>query len=234
MRRKFLYALILFFLAVFLFYSWMDDHSRGLDIYFVRHAETVANATGDYNAENQKEFTKKGYRQIQNLTRILDKMSFDHVLVSPKYRTKNTILPYLKKNNLVGQIWPEVAECCWQGDEHMPASVGIPFGKIINIKKENFRFFKLRSSSADRFYNPQTYSDGIEQIKRACELIERKYSGTGKSLLIVSHWLATSRMLEMFLGIEIKGRFNIKNAKLIHLRKEAGGKYRLMTTVDAF
>jgi len=234
MKKKVVRTLILFFLVAFLCYFWLYHQGRGLDIYFVRHAQTVANATGEYTLENQKKFTEKGYRQIQALTEILTKMSFDHILVSPKYRTKNTILPYLKKNNLVGQIWPELAECCWQEDGHIAIDTDIPLGEAIDIKKENSHFLSPRSASVDRFYNPQTYGDGIAQLKLACELIEQNYSRTGKSLLIVSHGLAISRMLEMLLGIEVKGRFNIENAKLIHVRQRLDGKYQLMTTVDTF
>ena len=79
----------------------------GLDIYFVRHAETMANASGVNTSGNSNMFSEKGNEQVGALTRELNAMRFDAILVSPAERAINTILPYLKESGQKGIIWPE-------------------------------------------------------------------------------------------------------------------------------
>jgi len=106
------------------------------EIYIVRHAETVGNATHKHTHHNDRTFSARGKKQVVELTRDLDKLHFDHIIVSPKYRVLKTIFPYLKKHHLVAEIWPELAECCWQQKSSRLSSFRLYRGDAIVLDRK--------------------------------------------------------------------------------------------------
>lgn len=88
----------------------------GLDLYFVRHAQTLANAKGVTNTYTSSTFSEEGAAQIEALTAALQGYRFDAILVSPTGRTQQTIRPYLEQTGKSAETWPEITECCWQHD----------------------------------------------------------------------------------------------------------------------
>jgi broad specificity phosphatase PhoE len=204
-----------------------------LDVYLIRHAETMGNVTLDYSETNQCTFSPKGLTQVAGITEKLKDLSFDNVLVSPTWRTRQTILPYLTAHKVTAEICPEIEECCCdcRGDT-APAS-NIPLGEKIVISEGEAPYFKLRDTNTIFRFAPATEEEAVAQIQRAGDLIRSRFGGSGKSILIVTHSCTGGRFIENLLGLKPDGRFGPGNAALTHLRQEADGSFRLVMLNDA-
>ena len=200
------------------------------DIYFVRHAETMGNLTHHHSHRNDRTLSPKGNRQTAALTRKLDRLRFDYIIVSPKYRVLKTILPYvkkLKKHHMTAEIWPELAECCWQKNRSL--STGKPQrGSKIRLETGMKAYFTFAGAD-DRFsYDTHGYGQGMMQIFMAAEKIKKRFAGSGKRILVVGHYHAGSRLIEILQGIDPIGRYNISNSQLLHLRENSNGTFSLL------
>ena len=201
---------------------------QGLALYVVRHAETESNRTGIHNRINDRTFSSTGMNQVRILTERLGNHRFDRIIVSPKYRAMNTILPYLKKNGLVAEIWPELEECCWQREGRDAVSSGLEHGKKIDIPGDMRPYFKLRDERTTHRYKARNYADGILQVQMAADLIKQRFAGASQSVLLVGHYHAGGRIMELLLGKEPDGGFSLQNTKISHLAEEPDGSFRLI------
>jgi len=219
------FSLIVFFLCTL---SIVTESYAATEIYVVRHAETVGNATRKHTHENDRTFSSKGQKQVIALTLKLDKLQFDSIIVSPKYRTLNTIFPYLRKHHLVAEIWPELEECCWQRNSQIYAST-LHRGSIIRLERSMRKYFIFPNTESQRTYNTQDYSTGLLQIFKAIQLIRKRFSGSEKRILIVAHYHLGSRLIEILQGIEPNGRYKLSNAKITHLSEKSNGTFHLIS-----
>jgi broad specificity phosphatase PhoE len=216
---------IIFFVVIFL----NSCESKALDLYFVRHAQTVANVTGKYSDSNQRKFTAKGERQREQLVERLAPYAFDDILVSPLYRARATIQPYLKFYNRRGELWPEFAECCWQNNFDQPAVLPLRTGKEIILMEEDQRYFSFRDPDSHYFYNTrQRFADGLAQLKKGVALVEKRYANTEASVLIVAHAYSIATAIHLLLDRPWRDRPPIANAAISHLNQNADGTYRLV------
>jgi len=217
--------LIIFFLCAF---SVVSESYAATEIYIVRHGETVGNVTHVHSYENDRTFSTQGKQQVARLTDWLSGSSFDHIIVSPKYRTLNTILPYLKRHNLQAEIWPELQECCWQKTGRK-SSFNLRRGNKIILEAQMQHYFIFPNAAAHRAYNAQNYGDGLLQTFKAIQLIRQRFGGSGKRILIVAHYHIGSRLLELLQGMEPDGRYKLSNAKISYLRENRDGTFRLIS-----
>jgi len=195
-------------------------------IYFVRHAETMGNLTHRHNYKNDRTLSPKGRRQVEALTRKLDTFSFDYIIVSPKYRALKTILPYLKKHRMVAEIWPELAECCWQKQRYL--SGGKPArGSKIKLETAMKPYFTFADAQSRFSYDTRGYGQGMMQTFMASEKLKQRFSGSGKRILVVGHYHAGARLIEILQGDEPIGRYKISNTQLLHLRENSDGTFAL-------
>lgn len=73
-------------------------------LYFIRHAESLANTGGTTPDAAQIPLTEQGWQQAEAL---LDRFSqVDQIIVSPYLRTLQTAEPLLKRTGLTAQVWP--------------------------------------------------------------------------------------------------------------------------------
>lgn len=207
--------------------------AAGLDVYLIRHAETMGNVTLNYTETNQCTFSRKGLTQVSGITEKLKDFSFDDVLVSPTWRTRQTILPYLKAHNVTAEICPEIEECCCNCSGDVMPAADIRLGEKIAISEGEAPYFKLRDTNAIFRFAPATEGEEGTQIRRAGNLIRSRFAGSGKSILIVTHSCTGGRLISELLGLDLNGRFSPGNAALTHLRQEADGRFRLLTLNDA-
>ncbi len=209
-----------------------EKNESALDIFFVRHAETIGNLTGDYSNNRGDKLTKQGYQETEDVVKKLEEFGYDAILVSPTNRTRLTILPYLKKNKLAGEIWPEIAECCYQKIEPMPKSCSKADGRKIRIKGGNKNFLRLRDKNTNRFYKKETYGQGLCQMEDAYNLLREKYWLSGKKILLVSHGNFGKMMIKRLLGYSPAPKFHPSNAKVTHLRQTKDGTFHLVRLND--
>ncbi len=198
------------------------------EIYFVRHGETVGNVTHKHTYENDRTFSDKGKNQVAELTEKLGRLHFDHIIVSPKYRTLNTIYPYLKKHELKAEIWPELQECCWQKKSSRLSSFNLQRGQQIQLESNMKRYYTFPDDDARRRYAAKNYGDGLLQMFKAVQLIHKRFADSGKRILVVSHYHIGSRLIESLQGIEPEGRYKLSNAKISHLIEKGDGTFRLI------
>ncbi len=195
-------------------------------VYFLRHAETVANSTGVWNEQTASAFSATGLDQVKEATQWLTRYRFDAIVVSPMWRTQNTVLPFLKANGLSAEIWPELAECCWQKDRSAPVSTPMPmFGRPI-IPEDSSRLH-VREERATLEWNETTYGDGMRRVRAAVDLLRERFAGTGKSVLVVGHGNAGQRLIQLLRGREPEEGPPLANARLTHLAEQADGRFEL-------
>ena len=118
-------ATLIFALALLQFGSVLSlagDSIKGLRIYYIRHAEGGHNVKQDWidagipeeewpdYVGDPDQFTPLGLTQVETATKKLQNTHFDFIGVSPLWRCRNTVLPYLKVMGSKGEIWPELRE----------------------------------------------------------------------------------------------------------------------------
>ena len=73
-------------------------------LYFIRHAQSLANIGGTTPDAAHIPLTEQGWQQAEAL---LDRFSqVDQIIVSPYLRTQQTAAPLLKRTGLTAQVWP--------------------------------------------------------------------------------------------------------------------------------
>jgi len=209
-------------------FSTASSAYAATDIYFVRHAETMGNLTHHHSHKNDRTLSPKGNRQVAALTRKLDRLSFDYIIVSPKYRALKTILSYLEKHRLTAEIWPELAECCWQKKRELFADKP-GRGSQIRLEAAMIPYFAFARADDRLSYHTRGYGQGMMQTFMAAEKVKKRFAGSGKRILIVGHYHAGSRLIEILQGKDPIGRYKIPNTQLLHLRENSNGRFSLLS-----
>lgn len=189
--------------------------SRPTEIVFVRHGETVANATGKYNSRTLNVFSARGQQQVAKLTVKLKGMKFDAIIVSPSGRALRTLAPYLRATHQTAEIWPELYECCHQvGAARLkPAAKNVVYSSRITIPHDLAGLYRLRPGG-ERYISAPTYNDGMRQVKIGWQLLLQDFAGTGKTVLVIGHSLQGSRMLELLEGKAPVGKLRPDNTEI--------------------
>jgi len=206
----------------------LKDNNK-LKVYLLRHAETMANTTGNYSKKNQTSFSPQGLKQIKNIVNKFKNYHFDHIFVSPTYRTQHTILPYLRSQKIVGEIWPEIDERCLPIDDNTLPSMTISKGE--KIKLSDKKYLKIRNLLSSYRYRPNDATQIFAQFIKAKNMIQ-EYSGKKGSLLLVSHKCTGGKLLEMLLDLNPKGRFALNNCAINILEKDANNQFILVKYND--
>jgi broad specificity phosphatase PhoE len=197
------------------------------EIVFVRHGETVANATGRYNSRTVDTFSARGEKQVAALTRELAPMRFDAILVSPSLRALKTILPYLQAHPAVrAEVWPELYECCDAHTKRIPGltSPKLRFGRKVTLPAGFQRYFDVVANN-NRMIEAPSYEDGLRQIQWTADHLRRRFLHSGQTVLIVGHSLHGGRLLELLEGKAMLGRIRPENAHVMRLQERADGSY---------
>lgn len=219
MNRNFLFfALLLLLLPV---------SARAFDLYFLRHAQTMANVTREYTEENQQTFSRWGLDQVEQVTETLAEYEFDVVIVSPAWRTRHTILPVLQARSLKAEIWPEVYECCWDRNTEEEAP-RVTHGDLIEIDPDLTRYFRLRSPDAAHMLEVDTPARGDLMVAEAVALLRERFEGSGLRVLVVSHYHTGGRLMRSLLGDAAPSRIQPQNARISHLRSDSQGGFELL------
>lgn len=218
-------------MALFVGAAVLASHSARAEghtkIYLIRHAETMGNSTGNYTPETEAQFSPKGWAQAAAVPQVLAPYSYDYIAVSPTWRTRQTILPYLKEQKRKGEFWPEIEEGGCGLDGWVTPSTSLPIGKPITMTEEEKEWFGLREDGIDYSFAPTNNADSLAIYEEGVRLLNERFSGTGKSVLLVSHSCTGGRYFELLLGLEPRGRFSPKNTGLSMFEELAPGNYAM-------
>ena len=177
--------------------------AMGLTLYYIRHAEVVANTAdaGSVSTDTADTLTELGQRQIAALSTYLQGLSItpDAVLVSPAPRAQKTIEPYLVVNDLTGEIWIDLNEASNASSTAAPlpaAPVYYTYYKA-SIVAQNLVF---RDPAATNYWQNDTYEAGVLMVTTAKSEILARYGQSGKTIVVVGHAIAGQIMIGLLLG----------------------------------
>lgn len=175
--------------------------SKVTDVTFVRHGETVANATGVYNSKTLNTFSEKGEKGVSDLTkRLLKQPKWDLILVSPSPRALKTIAPYLKATGQKATVWPLLYECC-TGGKKPKSTKPLAYGAVFAIPSDIAPQFIVEKGK-DRLPNAPEYGQGLVQIDEAVAEFKKNYMG--KRILLVGHSGNGGQLINRLTGKWIK------------------------------
>jgi broad specificity phosphatase PhoE len=179
------------------------------DVTFVRHGETVANATGRYNSRTLNTLSEKGNQQVSALTeRLVKEPRWEAIYVSPSPRALRTIAPYLARTGQKATVWPLLYECCTERPRQ-PEAKSFSYGAPIEVPKEIAGYFVVPKGA--RYPAPRNYGEGLAQV--SATVTEFRRMAAGKRILLVGHSAHGGQFLRRLTG----KAYHVKNAEEIHL-----------------
>jgi len=201
--------------------------SNATEIYFVRHAETVSNATGTANINNDRRLSRAGKKQVKQLTKQLKQLKIDHIIVGPQQRALKTIYPFLKKQKRTAEIWPSLDECCWQDKPATRHAGKLQFGSKVELSRKMKPYFIFPNAHAHHRFYTRNYDEGITQVKLAVDKMMRRFAYSGKHILVIGDYHSGTRIIELLQGLQPDGWYQLSNAKIIKLKENVDGSFIL-------
>ena len=224
-----------------------------LRIYYIRHAEGGHNVKKEWSiypesewpsyVGNHSAFTPKGIMQQSRVSRKLNRFRFDYVAVSPAWRCKNTILPYLKDSKKKAEVWPELAEIYATKliiSPDLPKYVSkekiLGAGDAISLLAEEEPYFTLRKDGLNEFKKARFPRDHSESAKenaaskvifdRVLKLIDNR-SESFKTILLSGHGSSGKAILRMLTNDPLNGFPPITNTGIWMVEKQDDGTFKL-------
>lgn len=198
-----------------------------MKLYFVRHAESVGNAAGQYDMSQSGELTPRGREQARELAERLAALAFDAAIISPLERVILTALPHLERSKVRAEAWPELAEMRGRKDvpEELPAEVR--YGPPAAIPEAAAHAAGLRPEPEARLLPPpgESYIEGQRRARLAARRIRELYAGRDVTVLMIGHACNGARVLEALLEIELVGRFQHENCGVTLMEQKANGDF---------
>jgi len=223
--------------------------NAGLKVFYVRHAESGANVEKKWEKQpkdtwpeyvgNADAFSDKGKEQLQPLVEKLKKYKFDHIFVSPKWRTRNTILPYLKATSQKAIIWPELIEgpggaSIASTKTKLPTEDIFNKGEPIEIPADENAFFSLREDGTNYYLAPEHGKSKDKHIScmraaslRTIKLLKEKYADQDKNVLLIGHGSAGKGLLLNLTTNGKKAKGQMKNSSLWIAEEQSNGSFKL-------
>jgi broad specificity phosphatase PhoE len=196
-----------------------------VEITFVRHAESEANATGRYNSKTLNVLSAKGKEQVKQLTKELGMKRFDMIAISPAGRAIQTIVPFLRASGQTGTIWPELNECCHEKGAARKIPAGkMGYGATITIPEIWQAVVKIDPNHS-KFVNVSNYQEGMIQVRMSYDRLKSEFKNH-KRILLVGHSLAGARLFTLLFGKEKP--IKIDNAKIYQFRQLPNGTFELV------
>lgn len=231
-----------------------DSSNSRLRIYYIRHAEGGHNVKREWGifpesewpsyVGNKEMFTPKGIMQQSRVTNKLKRFNFDFVAVSPAWRCKNTVLPYLADSKMKGEIWPELQEIYATNliiSPDLPAYTSnekiLGAGDTIALLPEEEPYFTLRKDGLNEFKKPRFPRDHSESekenamakvvIDRVLELIDDRASESYKAILLSGHGSSGAAILRMLTNDPLYHFPQITNTGVWMVEQQDDGTFKL-------
>lgn len=152
---------------------------------------------------------------------------FDHIVVSPLGRTRQTAMPTLERLGRQARIWSDLAECCWQEPRSLPASdPELPL-EPFPLEPHEQPWFDT-DSPVGTPPEHERWHDGLRRMQRAARDLDA-LCRKGHSVLAFSHGYAISKLIILLTGEgEVGEVFDLHNTGVTRLvPTETPGRYRL-------
>ena len=195
--------------------------SRATRVILARHGETIWNRERKFQGNKNSDLTETGISQAAETGRLLKNVHIDSVYSSPLKRAYNTAeiisgkrnLDIIKRENL-----REIFLGPWEGKTMEQIEISYP---------EEYEYFwkkpdKFSISGAETFYELQK--------RIVAEINNIINENIGKTVLIVSHWIAIKTAAAYYKSIDIESLnclFNLPNGKFLVMIK---GKESILLT----
>jgi broad specificity phosphatase PhoE len=232
--------------ALWLLALWAAAAQAEVAVYYVRHAEGGHNARRRYTEQgipqsqwpawvgNPNVFTPDGALQAQALATNLQPFRFDLIAVSPMWRTRNTILPYLKATGQVAEIWPELVET-----PNFPAGPAFPGGTAaaalyesgvqVELPGDEKPFFRFREDgSPRREFKATNHVDAAALAAKVEDLLRARFRTNDATVLLVGHGNASSTLLRRLTRDPSFASNHLGNACLWLAKEKPGGGFTLL------
>ena len=180
-----------------------------LTIYYLRHAEGGHNVvwkfvqsgipTNQWPAYvgNASMFTPDGEAQVRGVATNLLAYKFDFIAVSPLWRTRHTILPYLQATGRTAEIWPELTET-----KHFDPGTGpvtpqpVTGSHALKLPVDEQSIFKLRTDQAGCCdLNATNLVAAVGMAKQTLDLLRTRFGTNDVTVLLVGHGTAGETLI---------------------------------------
>ena len=193
-------------------------------IVLVRHGESVGNLTGDYSTSRHDNLTEKGWAQARALAEHWTD-PFDRWLVSPLARTRQTSLATLQRFGVKAELWPDLAECCWQEPRSLPPSD--PELPLVPLDLESHELDWFHPGPVGMPPEHERWQDGLRRMKRAAARLD-DLCRAGHNVLAFCHGYAISKLVMLLTGEgDVNEVYDVHNTGITRLTPRAGGTYQV-------
>ncbi len=242
--------LLLTFICLF---SLISPSEAGLKIYYLRHAEAGHNVVKEWEkvpraqrpvyVGNANTFTPKGETQVAAATEKLRKYHFDFIAVSPLWRTRHTILPYLQMTGAKAEIWPELHEFSFalmpfSSDLPVPSATILNAGPPVQLPSDETNSFSLRADAKNEFKLPgetQAQREAAARLvlQHLIEVLQQRFHGSDRSVLLVGHGNSGLALLRMLTNDKLPKIPPIANTGVWMVEEQPDGRFKLEIYNDA-
>lgn len=216
--------------------------SAELTVYYVRHGQGGHNVEAEWAQTrvpksdwpawvgSQNHFTPLGAYQVQALGTNLLPYTFDFIAVSPLWRTRQTILPYLKLTGRTAEIWPELVETGFHGNPAAAAEGQAVFAgtRPIEIPADEQAYFRLRpDTEARNWMTPTNPAMAGALTVRVEELLRARFGANDTRVLLVGHGTAGLGLVRYLTRDPKAADRHMDNTRLWCLDEQADGTFKL-------
>jgi broad specificity phosphatase PhoE len=183
------------------------------------------------------QFTPLGLEQVGKVAPRLSSLHFDFIAVSPFWRTRNTILPYLLSTQTKAEIWPELGEFAgisvtFLGKPDLPPpEKDLYKGRVIELPQNERGAFLLRDDRPREFHvpkaGPQAGANLEAILGQAITQLKERFAGSNKTVLLVGHGNSGKALLQRLINQKLPPKLVMENVSLWMVEEQNDGSFAL-------
>ena len=181
-----------------------------LTIYYLRHGEAGHNVVKQFvqagtptnqwpaYVGNPNMFTPAGEMQVRGVAAKLLPYRFDLIAVSPLWRTRHTIMPYLTGTAQTAEIWPELTETAHFDRVGLSSFQPelVTGNRPLKVPDDEASVFKLRPDSAGCCDLVATnWAGALGLAKQTLDLLRTRFGTHDVTVLLVGHGTAGETLI---------------------------------------
>lgn len=181
-------------------------------IYLIRHGETDANQTFQFQGHIDNPLNSKGFKQTADLGKYYEGLELDEIYSSSMQRARQTAEPLAKFHGLKIQLLDELKEVCFGEWE------GLSYEEVKAKWNDQLELF-FKQPAQCRMPGGESFDDVAARVRSVCEDIFK--SDSDKNIAIVSHGGVVRVQLCLLLGLDLNKlwMFGVHNASTTCIAK---------------